>query len=84
MHDIKSFAIGALLNSSLLQGQLMIFDKKNLVRDNTKSKGDRKASGGFEHKIVGFKTVTFISSRCFCGIGFFNDRISAKFVPNFP
>ena len=27
---------------------------------------DRKASGGFEHKIAGLKKATFVSSRCFC------------------
>ena len=38
---------------------MMISDKKkkkkNLVRENTKFKRDRKASGGFEHKIAGLK-----------------------------
>ena len=40
-------------------------NNKRPVRENTKSKRDRKASGDFEHKIAGFKKVTFISSRCF-------------------
>ena len=68
VHDIKSFAIGAFLSSSLLKEQMMICDKKkkNLVRDNTKCKRDRQASGGFEHKIAGFKKATFMSSRCSC------------------
>ena len=43
---------------------MIISDKKNLVQDNTKSKGDRKASRGFKHKIASFKKVTFINSRC--------------------
>ena len=54
MRDIKSFAIGAFLSSLLLQEQLMVSDKKNMVRDNTKSKGDRKTSGGLKHKITFF------------------------------
>ena len=54
VHDIESFATGAFLSSLLLKEQMMISDKKNLVRDNTKSKRDRKASRGFEHKIAGF------------------------------
>ena len=59
MYDIKSFAIGTFLSSLLLQEQIKISDKKNLVRDNTKSKRDCKANGGFEHKIAGSKKATF-------------------------
>ena len=51
MHDRRSFVIGAFLSSLLLK-ELMI--------------SDRKASGGFEHKIAGLKKATFVSSRCFC------------------
>ena len=60
MHDIKRFAIGAFLSSLLLKEQMMISYKKNLVRDNTKSKRGRKASRGFEHKISGFKKATLV------------------------
>ena len=68
VHDIKSFAIGTctFLSSLLLKEQMMISDKRKPVRENTKSKRDRKASSGFEHKIARFKKATFISSRCFC------------------
>ena len=51
MHDIRSFVIGAFLSSLLLKEQMI---------------SDRKASGGFEHKIAGLKMATFISSWCFC------------------
>ena len=64
VHDIKSFAIGAFLSSLLLKEQMISAKKKNLVRNNTKSKA--KPSGSFEHKIAGFKKATFIISRCFC------------------
>ena len=57
MHDIKSFAIGTFLSSLLLQEQIKVSDKT--LRDNTKSKRDRKANGGFEHKIAGSKKATF-------------------------
>ena len=50
MHDIRSFVIGAFLSSLLLKEQMI---------------SDRKASGGFEHKIAGLKMATFISSCCF-------------------
>ena len=51
MHDIRSFVIGAFLSSLLLKEQMI---------------SDRKASGGFEHKIAGLKMATFLSSWCFC------------------
>ena len=51
MHDIRSFVIGAFLSSLLLKEQMI---------------SDRKASGGFEHKIAGLKMAIFISSWCFC------------------
>ena len=67
VHEIKSFAIATFLSSLLLKEQMMISDKKKKpVRDNTKSKRDRKASRGFEHKMARFKKATFRSSRCFC------------------
>ena len=47
VHDIRSFVIGAFLSSLLLKEQMI---------------SDRKASGGFEHKIAGLKKATFISS----------------------
>ena len=59
MHDIKSFATGTFLSWLLWKEQMKISDKKNLVQDNTKSKQDRKANGGFEHKIGGSKKATF-------------------------
>ena len=60
MHDIKRFAIGAFLRSLLLKEQMMISYKKNLVRDNTKSKWGCKASGGFKRKISGFKKTALV------------------------
>ena len=71
VHDIKSFASGMFLSSLLLKEQnyedlWLKKNKKNLVRDDAKSKWDRKASGGFDHRIASFKKATFISSRYFC------------------
>ena len=67
-HDMKIFATGTCTfrSSLLLEEQMMISDKKKTVGENTKSKRDRKTSGGFELKIARFKKATFISSQCFC------------------
>ena len=51
VHDIKSFAIPTFLSSLLLKEQMMISKKKNLCERIW----DRKARGGFEQKIDGFK-----------------------------
>ena len=59
VHDIKSFATGTFLSWLLLKEQMKISHKKNLVQDNTKSKRDGKANGGFEHKMGGSKKATF-------------------------
>ena len=68
VHDIKSFAIGAVLSSLLLKEQMMISDKKKKpVWENTKSEQDRnlKASGGFEHKITGFIKVVIAQANAY-------------------
>ena len=86
VHDIKSFASGMFLSSFLLKEQnyedlWLKKKKKNLVRDDTKSKRDRKASGGFEHRIASLKKATFISSRYFCSCCYCTGSRSSSRLP---